>query len=24
MTHKYISTEMLIVFTALMIIANFY
>ncbi|POA05827.1 transporter, partial [Staphylococcus carnosus] len=24
MTNKYISTEMLIVFTALMIIANFY
>ena len=24
MTHKYISTEMLIIFTALMIIANFY
>ncbi|MCL7635525.1 transporter, partial [Staphylococcus aureus] len=24
MTHKYISTQMLIIFTALMIIANFY
>ncbi|RIM10530.1 transporter, partial [Staphylococcus cohnii] len=24
MTHKYISTEMLIVFTTLLIIANFY
>ncbi|MDU6315926.1 MAG: transporter, partial [Enterococcus faecalis] len=24
MTRKYISTEMLIIFTALMIIANFY
>ena len=24
MTHKYISTEMLIIFTALMIVANFY